>query len=320
MRKNIPVITDPIILKQKLSEFSSPIRLEQFQQLVQNQYSKNSLLAMTKDWNHFVSFCISKHVSSLPASVAAVRQFIEYEARTRKYSTIRRYAVTIGIIHSLLSLNDPTTNRKVQMSLANLRLEKLDDAKQAMAFTQEHLFALDERLSRSEYKKDIRDLAIYYVMFECVLKRGELKFFEREQISIDNELAITVHVGEANYSLSDRASLALNRWLTIVNRNEGIVFCSIDRHGNISSKSLNDASIFRILRNAGKQLGLMNLKFSGQSTRIGAAQELAKQGYKMRDIQQFGRWLSPAMPAQYIGKTHTAEQEKMKFKTIKPWF
>jgi hypothetical protein len=61
------------------------------------------------------------------------------------------------------------------------------------------------------------------------------------------------------------------------------------------------------------------MRFTGQSARVGAAKELEKQGYNLRSIQEFGRWLSPAMPAQYLGKENTAELEKAKFKVIKPW-
>jgi len=66
-------------------------------------------------------------------------------------------------------------------------------------------------------------------------------------------------------------------------------------------------------------LGKPELKFSGQSARVGAVQELSEQGYKIKEIQEFGRWLSPAMPYQYVGNKGTAEQEKLKFFSFKPW-
>ncbi|MBF4284807.1 tyrosine-type recombinase/integrase [Vibrio anguillarum] len=318
MKKNIPLITDPMILKQKVTEFSDTVCFEQFQHLTHWQYSKNSALAMTKDWNHFVTFCKIRCVTPLPGSTTAVRQFIETEARVRKYATIRRYMVTIGIIHHLLSMKDPTQNRLTQLSLFRLKGEKGDDAKQATPLTKKHLLALDIQLIHSPNKKDIRDLAIYYVMFECALKRSELKKLSTGQVlTVDGQMKIIV--GNVDYYLSESASLALKKWLQLLNKESNIVFCSIDRHGNISNRSLNDASIFRILRHAGQRLGIFELKFSGQSTRVGAAQELAKQGYKTQDIQQFGRWLSPAMPAQYIGKLDIAESEQMKFKVIKPF-
>jgi hypothetical protein len=68
---------------------------------------------------------------------------------------------------------------------------------------------------------------------------------------------------------------------------------------------------------------LLNLstehRFTGQSARVGAAKELEKQGYNLKEIQAFGRWLSPAMPAQYLDKADIADHEKLRFKAIKPW-
>jgi hypothetical protein len=81
MKKNLTVITDQSILKQMLIDFGRLVTLEQFNQLTQHQYSRNSLLAFTKDWNLFLEFCQLRSVNAIPASITAVRQFIELEAR-----------------------------------------------------------------------------------------------------------------------------------------------------------------------------------------------------------------------------------------------
>ena len=72
------------------------------------------------------------------------------------------------------------------------------------------------------------------------------------------------------------------------------------------------------MRSASDALGLTK-GFSGQSARVGGALQLAKQGMKTKDIQTFGRWSSPAMPYQYIGNRTKAEQEKLRYKSFKPW-
>ncbi|WP_162674455.1 hypothetical protein [Vibrio variabilis] len=59
------------------------------------------------------------------------------------------------------------------------------------------------------------------------------------------------------------------------------------------------------------------LSFSSQSGRVGAVQELSREGLKIREIQEFGRWASPAMPLQYSGKTSLSEEQKSLFKTKK---
>lgn len=301
-----------------VSIFQKEITVHQFKQATQNQYAHSSCLAMVKDWNLFIQFCLTRKVNPLPASTTAVRLFLEHEARQRKFATIRRYSITISVIHQLCALTDPTNHNHVRKVLMQLRLDKHGDNKQADTFTAAHLEQMDKALGKSKQPKEIRDLAIYHVMFECALKRGELKKLSLDHVHWHNKAAI-ITLNETNYALSDMGSKTLTRWLSLLNAIDGTVFRAINRHGAISDKPLDDSSIYRILRAAGGRIGLAQLKFSGQSTRIGAVKELAKQGLKPKEIQSFGRWLSPAMPYQYLGDKNTAEREKIRFLTIKPW-
>jgi|GEM_PF-912460 len=320
MKKKLIYVTDQTILRSILVSFNHQVNVEQMDDLTQHQYAHNSLLAMTKDWNLFIEFCQQRNVQALPASVTATRLFLETEAKIRKYSTIRRYSVTIGLIHTLLSQKDPTNNPQVRQTLMSLRINKKGDQSQATSFTGKHLSILFDKYHKHTSVKLLRDLAIYHVMFECALKRSELKRLKYSQINI-NESDVWIELGEYQYRLSNNAAICLSNWLNRLddNKSESIVFRSIDRHGNISHGQLDDSSIYRILRNAGQLIGDPGLKFSGQSARIGAVEELSKQGYKTRQIQEFGRWLSPAMPYQYIGNANSAEIEKLKFFSFKPW-
>ncbi|WP_165313871.1 tyrosine-type recombinase/integrase [Vibrio ziniensis] len=318
MKKKLIFVTDQHILKQKVTDFNELISLEQMDDLTQHSYAHNSLLALKNDWNLFVSFCQSKSVKAIPASVTATRLFLEMESKKRKYSSIRRYSVTISLVHRLLSIKDPTDNPQVRQALMTLRLNKKGDEVQAISLTNAHLRALYSKYSKSKSVKVIRDLAIYHVMFECALKRSELKNLLFSQIETIGEHLI-LSFGQSQYQLSKNAVSCLGKWLTLVPRDSNYVFRSIDKHGNVANNILNDSSIFRILRNAGTLLGKPELKFSGQSARVGAVHKLSEQGYKIKEIQEFGRWLSPAMPYQYIGCKGTAEKEKLKFFSFKPW-
>ncbi|MCK6263588.1 tyrosine-type recombinase/integrase [Vibrio sp. ZSDE26] len=285
---------------------SSPVSLEAFDELTSGVYSRNSLLALVKDWNLFRIFCFEKQVNVLPASTTAVRQFIEHEAKTRKFSTLKRYTVTISLVHRLLASHDPIANSQVRLLIAKYRLDKNGDAKQATSFTLEHLNELDECLSKEHCPKNIRDLAIYFLMFECVLKRSELKALTIGQVD-SMESYLHVNVQQHSYRLSERGTFVLRQWLSISGgASDWPLFRAIDRHGNINHSAMDDSSIYRVLRNAGTLIQYPAV-FSGQSTRIGGAQHLAKTGHKPKEIQEFGRWLSPAMPYQYIGNRQKAE-------------
>ncbi len=318
VKKNIQPVSDPVLRKESLKIFINQIVKEDIRRLSQGQYSQSSELAMTSDWNRFVLFCQSKHVNPLPASVTAVRLFLESEARERKYASIRRYSITIATIHFLHACPDPTANQQIRFTLSQLKLLKSGDARQATALTYHHLTALQTALLKEGSIRSQRDLAIYFVMFECALKRSELKTLTLEDVEFRAEHTV-ITIQHTHYQLSDAAGQSLARWIRYLSGSQGYLFRRIDKHGNIGMHQLDDSSIYRILRRAGDLLGLDHQhRFTGQSARVGAAKELESQGYHLKDIQDFGRWLSPAMPAQYIRQPTIAEEEMARFKITKP--
>lgn len=318
MRKILPEFTDEQSKLASTGLFNHEIDVEQIDALTGMQYAKNSVLSMKNDWNRFVRFCQLKQSSSLPCEHDILRQFIEKEAQDRKFASVRRCILTIALIHKAHQFPDPTSDRQVLHTLSQLQLTKHGDAKQATALTQAHLDALNRLLKPSKALKDIRDLAIYYLMYEALLKRSHLKRLQVQDIIEDMhypylKLSFEDHI----YPLSQDATNALNAWLMHRSKHDEFLFCGMDRHQNLNQNPLDDSSIYRILRSASDLLGL-RVQFSGQSTRVGRAQALYQEGMKVRDVQHMGRWLSPAMPAQYVGQLGLAKKEMLKFKTFKP--
>tara|TARA_Y100001960_G_scaffold321606_1_gene396661 strand:- start:465 stop:1424 length:960 start_codon:yes stop_codon:yes gene_type:complete len=317
MKKNIRIIECEAEKKQLISKFANLVSKELVNELTAFSYANNSLLAMTKDWNLFVEFCNSKHVSPLPASSTALRLFIERESKLRKYSTIKRYVVTIGLFHRVLGLSDPSATSNVKLALGKTRLDKKGDAKSTVPFEIHHLNQLDEIFADSPHPRDIRNLAIYHVMFCSLAKRSELKNLQISDLVSSVDGKYSIRIGANTYPIDEFGSMSIERWAALRNANSNWLFTAIDKHGNVADQRLDDSSIFRIVRSASEKLGLTS-QFSGQSLRVGAAKELAKQGIKVKDIQQIGRWMSAAMPYYYLGNKPLADTERMVFKTFKP--
>ncbi|WED24379.1 tyrosine-type recombinase/integrase [Vibrio sp. JC009] len=317
-KKKLNPILDESEKKQSIALFSKNVSSSDIHGLTQGQYSRSSELAMTTDWNRFVEFCCHRHVSPLPASVTAVRLFLETESRSRKFSTVRRYSVTIGLIHKIHSLKDPCSNRQTKLILTQLKQTKSGDARQANAFTQAHIDKLHSMLLNEKSFQALRDLAIYHLMYECALKRSDLRKICFSDIALEDENAV-VTITDSHYRLSAPATQVIRSWSEACG-NSGYCFRRIDKHGNLGNETLDDSSVYRILRRASDRLCLPEeMRFTTQSARVGAAQTLKEQGYKLKDIQSFGRWLSPAMPAQYLSNQDIADKEMTKFKVIKPW-
>lgn len=320
MRKIIPNFTESQLRQESQKQFQQQITVEDMHRLTHHQYAKNSVLSMANDWNRFVAFCQSKHVCALPSSVTAVRLFLEKESKVRKFSSIRRTLITVSLIHKIHQAPDPSAHRQVLQTMGQIQRLKKGDASHANPMTQKHLNKLDTLLNQSKRAKDIRDLAIYYVMFETLLKRGQLRSLDIQHLTFnESNQPDQIILEEMSYPLSTRASQCLSAWLGHREIPSDVLFCGIDRHGYMSDHRLNDSSIYRVLRRASELLKLPeHLQFSGQSTRIGGAQQLHGQGASVVEIQHFGRWLSPAMPAQYLGKSGLSEKEMTKFKQFKP--
>ncbi|MDN3617058.1 tyrosine-type recombinase/integrase [Vibrio gallaecicus] len=322
MRKKIPVFTDASEIKTIVQLLETQPTIDLIDSITNHEYSKNSILGIYSDWNHYRTFCQAHHIKALPASVTAIRRFLEVESQRRKFASLKRYTATLSMLHTILGFANPIPHRQVRFTILSLQAKMAGDAKQTVAFTHEHLIQLKTLLSKSDVLYQVRNLALYNVMFECALKRSELKALKYSDLQFEDENSIKISVSGNTYQLSDEASLFLKRWLMASNTVDEVpLFRSIDRHGNVSENYLDDSSIFRILKKAGDLLHLpKDYSFSGHSIRVGAAQELSNQGMNIRDIQDFGRWLSPAMPLQYIGAKGTADKEMLKFKSMTPWY
>lgn len=284
MRKIHP-ISDPAEIKQSLAVFKcGEVSLDDWNTLTNGLYSRNSLLSFQNDWQVFVEYCREMKVSPLPAAVTAVRRFVEKQAISRKASSIKRYVITVSMMHRLHSLKDPTRHREVRFTLNRLYQDKADEATQANAFHYTHLLTLQEKLGASKRLKDIRDLLIWTLCFECMLKRSELAVISVNDVSLTG---IT----------------------------DGPLLRRINKHQQLGDAPMDHSSIYRVFRRAASELGVEgSLTFSGQSPRVGATQDLADSGLSIKEIQQQGRWKSPAMPAQYVGNKKARDEAMDKFK------
>lgn len=317
MRKKI-IEMDRAARMNSVAIFTKTVTVHDISKLTANQYSVNSALAIKNDWNLFLEFCLSKHVHPLPASSLTVELFLSKQSQLRKFSTLKRLASSITVIHKFHSLDDPVNKKKTRLSIKQLELSKLNDSQQANEFTHTQLNSLFSRWKNSESIKIRRDLLVASLMFELALKRSELRNLRHENLVTTTSGKIVVMLANNRYQLSENTNELMADWLTIKGPVNGYLFTRIDRHGNIGTDALDASSIYRIFRNISDELGLIS-NLSGQSARVGAAKLLESQGLSLKEITDYGRWVSLAMPAQYLNKNNLSKAESVKFKQIKPW-
>ena len=315
MAKKIPILENDTVCSASITDFSSVVEsITIWQRLTHQQYAKNTLVAFKNDWNKFLLFCSQHNSSPLPASAEIVHRYIEKMAQTRKLASLKRYIVTISLVHRCHALPNPCLSNEIKLAMHKQRLDKHDDYTNAYGFRDNHLHELLDSFMRSTKAKDVRDMAIWAITFEAMLKRSEVTALTINDIDIAHDGLITLLVNENLIALSEVASNAVNRWLTLAMIDSGFVFRRIDRHNNIGDNPLDHSSIYRIFRRASQELELpADVIFSGQSPRVGASQDLADAGLSIHQIQHQGRWRSPAMPAQYIGQRAKRDNILKKF-------
>ncbi|SMY16115.1 tyrosine-type recombinase/integrase [Photobacterium aquimaris] len=315
MAKKITIIEDDQIRSASITDFSNVAEsISIWQHLTHQQYAKNTLVAFKNDWNNFLVFCSQHNASPLPASAEIVHRYIEKMAQTRKLASLKRYIVTIGLVHRCHALPNPCLSSEIKLAMHKQRLDKHDDYTNAHGFRDNHLHDLLESFISSTKAKDVRDMAIWALAFEGMLKRSEVTALTINDIEVAQDGLITLCINDNLIGLSEVASSAVNRWLTLSMIDSGFVFRRIDRHNNIGDNPLDHSSIYRIFRRASQELELpTDVIFSGQSPRVGASQDLADAGLSIHQIQHQGRWRSPAMPAQYIGQRAKRDNTLKKF-------
>ncbi|MGF1723638.1 tyrosine-type recombinase/integrase [Photobacterium nomapromontoriensis] len=321
MAKTLTPIADEQKCISSIKSFSVPLlTTDAINQLTHKQYAPNTLISFNTDWNRFLAFCHECQISALPATADTVHRYIDEMAKSRKLASLKRYMVTISLIHRCHNLPDPCAKTEIRLAMKKQQLEKHDDYENASAFRDEHLQTLIFRFELSTKPKDIRDVAIWAVMFEAMLKRSELAALTVDCLYVHPNGLIDINVGPNTIALSRISSKALQRWLVISMICAGYVFRRIDRHSNIGDSPLDHSSIYRVFRRASDELGMpQSGLFSGQSPRVGAARDLADSGLSINEIQEQGRWKSPAMPAQYVGNKDRHDKEVAKFIKPKPW-
>lgn len=92
---------------------------------------------------------------------------------------------------------------------------------------------------------------------------------------------------------------SLKGWLETLDREEGALFCRIDRHGNVGD-GISDRAICDVVKKRARAAGLDPARYSGHSLRAGLATAAAAAGVPEKSIMVQGDWKSVATVMRYV--------------------
>jgi integrase len=163
--------------------------------------------------------------------------------------------------------------------------------------------------------RGIRDRAILLVAYDTLCRRSELVSLQVKDVKINikngiETSSILLRKSKTDQDstgkwlhLSQRAHLALAKWMKELPEGQEYLMVGIDRGGGISRSCLSSGQINRIYKRIAKNARLDELviaRISGHSMRVGAAQDLLNSGASMPIIMQRGRWSKTDTVMRYL--------------------
>ena len=325
--RGVPSTSDPVELVDLWTEFPE---LDARVRGALRSYAPNTQLALRADWRRWLAWCAAQEPTraAFPAAVPDITAFTlafspstevdergvsrlserARAAHVRTPSTLRRYLHTIGAMHRLARIADPTKDPDVATMLR--RVTRGRGAKrQKTGLNRPHLELLLGCLGDTLWEHRTRALLLTAY---CTLARSaELVALEVEDIKVSSTgdgyavLRKTKTDQEAHGShryLAAPAIVALRAWLNAVQVTDGPVFRRLHRHGGVTPAAIRPHEVSRIVQQTIRRLPREDRpvgSFAGHSTRIGGAQDLVASGQDLLSVMQAGGWRDPKMPARY---------------------
>lgn len=178
---------------------------------------------------------------------------------------------------------------------------------QVTGVTWEQADTMTSLAARSGCLADLRDAALIAVMSDSLLRVSEAASLSVGDVNPAQDGAGTLLLArsktdpEAAGTVLHLRAVTLRRisaWKEAAGIDSGPLFRRIRKGEGVEATALTAQSIRAIIQRWAKAAGVSG-RVSGHSLRVGAAQSLVSAGATLPELQQAGRWRSPAMPAHY---------------------
>lgn len=279
---------------------------EQLHHFLSSSLSTSTKRGYAADLAHF-------HASGrdIPCPSHDLAEYLAELAETHATATIQRRLVSIAKAHRALGYDDPCRAEIIKATMSGIKRNKGMAQREARALQRDDLFAALERMG--ERAIDLRDKALLLIGFAEAFRRSELVGFDCRDVEAA-ERGIILHLRRSKTDQTGQGRKIaipygrtrwcpvrhLTDWLAHAGIEQGPVFRSIDRHGNVAPNRLSAEAVSTIVKKRVKAAGLSPARFSGHSLRAGLATSAAMAGASSWKIRQQTGHRSDAMLARYI--------------------
>jgi len=295
---------------------SSRDRLQRLLSEIEGAYAPNTIRAFRADFEEFIRFCAKLGAKALPAKPETVAKFIDEVAQRKLTSaSIRRKIVSIGSIHRLLELPDPTKTGCVKLATRKMHRKLGRACKQAQPINKEILEKMIYACSSTEPTENLRalrDRALLILAYDTMARRSELVSLRFEDIEHSSSSA-GIYLGKSKVDqegkgrwlpISRQTLQEIAAWQRAINADVGFILRGLS--GKTVANSLGSGQVSRILKKLAEKAQLpraVTRNISGHSLRVGAAQDWTNKGISLPQIMVLGGWEKPDTVIRYIGKS-----------------
>lgn len=271
-------------------------------------------------WSAFTTWCVSRSLTSCPASPKTVIFYISDMANTLKPQTIKKHLAAISQVHKLAGHESPAQAELVRLVMQGLRRTKGTASSAKKALRVEHVRKMVAMMPVGSV--GVRDKAILLLGFVTGMRRSEIVGLDVGDISFEPEGAVvTIRKSKRDQEGKGRQVAvprgrheitcpvrALRAWLDVAGAASGPLFMRLDPGGACRRLRLDGRAVAHVVQRAALRAGLDPEMFSGHSLRRGFCTEAARAGAAERDIARTTGHMSMGVLRAYIDQGTLFEQ------------
>jgi len=256
---------------------------------IANAKSANTRKSYRSDWKDFEQWCVANRLTSMPASPQTVVAYLMEKAEILKMSSLDRRLVSLRQAHAMAGHPFDKGNVLITETLKGIKNTHGKPQVAKAPILVEDLRAMVQNLEDNLQGK--RDRALLLFGFTGAFRRSELVSlkvedlrFTREGIEILLRRSKTDQEGKGTIlpipfgSNPDTCPVrAIQAWLEESRIQAGFIFRGINKHGHISEKGMNPASVSLIIKR-NEHIKDRAIEFGGHSLRAGFCTQAAING------------------------------------------
>lgn len=285
---------------------------------IEQSLSPNTSKFYVIDFRIFTRWCESLGLIPLPSTPDTIARFLAAQASNGiKPATLIRRLAAIRMVHEAKGYSTPTQHKGVKAVLKGIKREKGTAQRKKAPATAERIGSMIAFCPATI--TGLRDKAILLLGFAGAFRRSELVALRINDIERTSEgIKVTIRKSKTDQEGQGqtvailngarfRVVDALNRWLYAANINDGYLFRSIKKGGNVQSMALTDRSIANIVKHYASKAGLTEDDFSGHSLRSGFITSGVAAGADLFKLMEVSRHKKPETVIGYVRESKLFE-------------